>query len=48
MENSETGVWLDFAASCQYLTKEKQQELLTLNEEVGRMLGHMISHPEKY
>lgn len=48
MENSETGVWLDFAMSCRYITQEKHQELLKKNEEVGRLLGHMISNPEKY
>ncbi len=48
MENSETSVWLDFAASCRYITKEKQQDLLNQQIEVGKLLGHMISNPEKY
>jgi len=28
-ENSETQLWLDFALACQYITKEKKQELQT-------------------
>ena len=48
MENSETGVWLDFALACNYISPETHKELLILNEEIGRMLNHMICHPEKY
>ena len=48
MENSETLVWLDFALACKYITVEKHKELLIKNEEIGRLLHHMISNPDKY
>ena len=47
-EATETQVWLHFAQSCGYLSKQRQSELLTGYEEVGRMLGGMISHPERF
>jgi four helix bundle protein len=48
MENSETQVWLDFALSCGYLTKEKYGDFLDRSEEIGRMINHMIENPERY
>jgi four helix bundle protein len=48
MENSETGVWLDFALACKYLNTEVHQKLIEENEEIGRLLSHMIVNPEKY
>jgi hypothetical protein len=39
---------LDFARDCEYLATEKHDELLKGYEEVGRMLGAMISMPEKF
>lgn len=48
MENSETLVWLDFALGCKYLSPQLHHDLLVKNEEVGRLLGHMVSHPELY
>jgi four helix bundle protein len=47
-EAAETQVWLDFARDCGYLSKERQAELTSGYEEVGRMLGSMIAHPEKF
>jgi four helix bundle protein len=47
-EATETQVWLQFAESCGYLSKQRQNELLTGYEEVGRMLGGMIAHPERF
>jgi four helix bundle protein len=47
-EATETQIWLDFAVSCDYLSHERQQKLLAGYEEVGRMLGGMIAHPEKF
>ena len=47
-ENSETGVWLDFALSCEYITNETYQNLISKNEEVGRLIHHIINNPEKY
>jgi four helix bundle protein len=48
MENSETGVWLDFTLTCKYIAVEKHNELSMANEEIGRMLGHAIENPDKY
>jgi len=48
MENSETQVWFDFALACEYIDKKNYDELLKQSEEIGKLLGHMISFPEKY
>ena len=48
MENSETGIWLDFALSCDYINNEIHKKLLEQNAEIGRMLNHMMNNPEKY
>jgi four helix bundle protein len=47
-EASETQVWPDFARDCGYLAQEPYNELTAGYEEVGRMLGAMIAHPEKF
>jgi len=47
-ENSETGVWLDYALACEYISAEVHQKLLEANKEIGRMLYHMIHNPERY
>jgi four helix bundle protein len=47
-EATETQVWLDFAMDCGYLRSERQQELVSGYEEIGRMLGGMIKHPESF
>lgn len=47
-ENSETDTSLDFAKDCNYITEAKHAELTALNREVGRMLGSMLNHPEKF
>jgi len=48
MENTETQVSLDFAATCNYISQEECHELLESSEEVGRMMNHMVENPEKY
>ena len=48
MENSETQVWLDYALACEYIDKEKFAQLLAKSEEVGKLLNHMMTFPEKY
>ena len=48
MENSETQVWLDFALACGYISQKIYDELTNKSEEVGRMINHMVEHPEKY
>ena len=47
-EATETQVWLDFAYECGYLSQGRQLELRKGYEEVGRMLGGMIAHPERF
>jgi four helix bundle protein len=47
-ENTETMVWMDFAKACNYITETEYLERTNASEEVGRLLGDMINHPEKY
>lgn len=47
-ENAETGSSLDFAKDCSYITEEEHTELTAMNQEVGKMLGAMISKPDKF
>ena len=47
-ETAETQVWLDFARDCQYMSPQRRDELMKGYEEVGKMLGTMISMPEKF
>jgi four helix bundle protein len=47
-EATETQVWLEFARDCEYISKEICQRLTDEYKEVGRMLGSMILHPEKF
>ena len=48
MENTETQVWLDFALACEYISKNVYAEFISRSEEIGRLLNHMIEHPDKY
>ena len=47
-EATETQVWIDFATNCGYFSPAQQARLKSDYEEVGRMLGGMIAHPEKF
>lgn len=47
-ENAETDTCLDFARDCGYVTPEEHRALTALVEEVGRMLGSMLTTPEKF
>lgn len=47
-ECSETLVWLEFSLHCEYLSKEKYDYLISQYSEVGKMLGSMMLHPEKF
>jgi four helix bundle protein len=47
-ENAETQVWLDHALSCKYVSETDVAPILALSVEVGKLLGHMIDHPEIY
>jgi len=48
MEDSETQVWLNFSFKCKYISDEIFSDLTKKSEEVGRLLNHMMEHPEKY
>jgi four helix bundle protein len=47
-EAAETSVWIDFAKACQYITESTYQKWIKKYDEVGRMLGGMVNHPEKF
>ena len=47
-ENAETDTALDFSKDCQYITEDEHAELTGLCSEVGKMLGSMISAPDKF
>jgi len=47
-ECAETQFWIDVARDCGYWSSELTAELTACYEEVGRMLGSMIAHPEKF
>ena len=47
-ETAETQVWLDSARDCAYLPPERRDEPFKSYEEVGKMLGAMMTHPEKF
>jgi four helix bundle protein len=47
-EATETQVWLDFARDCEYLSPQIHAELVKGYEEIGKMLGTMMSMPEKF
>ena len=47
-EATETHVWLDLATACDYLSERRRAELVAGYTEVGRMLGGMIAHPERF
>ncbi|WP_461788870.1 four helix bundle protein [Pedobacter sp.] len=48
MENSETKGWLKFALDCRYLNEENYLKLVSLSDEIGKLLNHMMNSPEKY
>lgn len=48
MENSETKGWLNFALACKYVTLDQHLKLCMKTDEIGKMLNHMINHPERY
>jgi four helix bundle protein len=47
-EATEAQVWLDFSLDCNYMSQERHDRLMSSYEEIGRMLGSMIVHPEKF
>jgi four helix bundle protein len=47
-ENSETQVWLDFCQDCHYITAEEYTNLVSLNDEVAKLIWYMINNPDKF
>jgi len=47
-ENAETQVWLDFSKDCNYLEIHEYEDLKSRNDEVGKMIWHMIENPAKF
>ena len=47
-ENTETEIWIQFSVDCKYLGELEFKDFSERCEEVGRMLGYMIDHPEKF
>ena len=47
-EASETTVWLDFSLDHQYISSEIHQNFREKYDEIGKMLGGMMNHPEKF
>ena len=47
-EATETMIWLDFSLACQYLEQDLYKEISLQYEEIGKILGSMISSPEKF
>lgn len=47
-EASETMVWLSFAKDFGYIKNDGYTALITGYKEIGKMLGSMANHPEKF
>jgi four helix bundle protein len=47
-ENSETDSSLDFAFDCNYIDQGEHEAARGMINEIGKMLGGMIQHPEKF
>ncbi len=47
-ECSETMIWLDFSKECNYISLSKHELLTEEYKQVGKMLGGMALHPEKF
>ena len=47
-EATETMIWLDFSLNCAYLETNVHAGLTAEYDEIGKMLGSMISAPEKF
>ena len=47
-EASETIVWIDFAKDCSYINENIYNNLIKKYKEIGKMLGSMANHPERF
>jgi len=47
-EQAETQHWIDTAFACKYISLEIRKHLFNECKQVGRMLGSMMAHPERF
>ena len=47
-EQAETQHWIDTAYACNYILPEKKDKLFDQCKQIGKMLGSMMAHPEKF
>ena len=47
-EATETMIWLDFSLHCGYINTAVHNQFSSEYEQIGKMLGTMISEPEKF
>ena len=47
-EHAEVDTWLDLARDCGYLDDDAHQRLVSVNMEIGKMLGAMMSKPDSF
>ncbi|PXA03685.1 diversity-generating retroelement protein bAvd family protein [Coraliomargarita sinensis] len=47
-ECGETETSLDFAFDCGFISDEQHNDLIEMNNEVGRLLGAMLKNPSKW
>ncbi len=47
-ENSETQVWLEYSLKCEYISKEKFEQLIKDCIEVGKLINFMMLNPKKF
>ena len=47
-ENTETEIWIQFSMDFKYFNELEYKDFSERCEEVGRILGYMIEHPEKF
>jgi four helix bundle protein len=47
-ESTETEIWIQFSFDCKYINEIKFKELSDKSAEVGKLLGYMIMHPDKF
>ncbi len=47
-EATETLIWLDFSVRCGYIDARAHTEFAAEYDQIGKMLGSMISAPEKF
>ena len=47
-ENAETNTWIDFAKDCEYITLTDYKNLSEKNQQIGKMLGNMITKADVF